>query len=184
MNTLKPLSFNEAQSESQEIFTSIKAKVGKLPNLYAAMGVSDKLLGGYLAFSETLKSGEFSGKEYEAIALATSQANNCEYCISAHTTLGKMLGVSESETVELRQNSSTDAKLDALVNLASEMTNKQGHPSTLNINAFLNVGYSKAAFAELIAIVTIITLTNYIYHNGNFEIDFPIAHALNNKQVA
>ena len=34
------------------------------------MGVSDKLLGGYLAFTDSLKSGEFSAKEYEAIALA------------------------------------------------------------------------------------------------------------------
>ena len=82
-----------------------------VPNLYAAMGVSDKLLSGYLNFVETLKTGEFSGKEYEAIALITSERNHCEYCISAHTTLGKMQGLSETETLEIRQNNILNKKL-------------------------------------------------------------------------
>lgn len=89
MNTLKSLTFEEANENAQAQFSNIKSKVGMLPNLYAAMGNSDKLLGGFLAFQETLKSGEFSGKEYETIALATSQVNGCAYCLSAHTALGK-----------------------------------------------------------------------------------------------
>ncbi len=183
MNTLKPLKNNEASNQSQQIFADIKAKVGMLPNLYAAMGVSDKLLGGYLAFTEYLKSGEFTAKEYEAIALITSQTNDCEYCISAHTTLGKMQGYSEAETLGIRKNSVIDEKLNALVNLASEVVTNKGYATESRINNFLDVGYSKAAFAELIGIVTMTTLTNYIHHNGNFEIDFPIATTLN-KQAA
>ena len=87
MKTLKPLTLEEANENSQAIFTSIKSKIGMLPNLYASMGTSDKLLGGFLAFQETIKSGEFTAKEYEAIALATSQANGCNYCLSAHTAI-------------------------------------------------------------------------------------------------
>jgi len=185
MNTqLKPLSFNEASEETQNIFTAIKEKVGKLPNLYAAMGVSSKLLSGYLNFTETLKSGEFSDKEYEAIALVTSQVNDCEYCISAHTTLAKMQGFDESEIIQLRQNSITDTKLNALVSLTNEIVRNNGCGSNITTENFLNHGYNKAAFAELIAIVAMITITNNIYHNGGFEIDFPIAPQLNNKQVA
>ena len=184
MNILKPLSFDEAQSETQEIFTALKSKVGMVPNLYAAMGVSNKLLGGYLAFVETLKSGEFSLKEYEAIALITSETNNCEYCISAHTTLAKMQGFSEDETIDIRQNNSGDVKLNALINLTSELINTKGNPIEEKLNTFLLAGYSKAAFAELIAIVSMISLSNYIHHNGDFAIDLPIAQALNTKQVA
>ncbi len=64
MKTLKPLRFEEANVDSQSIFTNVKSKIGMVPNLYAAMGVSDKLLGGFLNFTETLKSGEFTNKEY------------------------------------------------------------------------------------------------------------------------
>ena len=52
-NTLKALSFEEASENSREIFNGIKSKIGMVPNLYASMGVSDKLLGGFLAFQET-----------------------------------------------------------------------------------------------------------------------------------
>ena len=184
MNVLKPLSFDEAQSKTQELFTAIKSKIGKIPNLYAAMGVSDKLLGGYLAFVETLKSGEFTGKEYEAIALITSEINQCEYCVSAHTTLGKMQGFNESETLEIRENNVLENKLNALVKLSSEIITKGGTPSDGTIREFLLAGYSQAAFAELIAIVSLTTITNTIHHNGNFAIDFPLAQPLNNKHVA
>ncbi len=154
-----------------------------VPNLYASMGVSDKLLGGFLSFQETIKSGEFSNKEYEAIALATSQANGCAYCLSAHTTLGKMNGFSEEETLDLRSNEIADTKLNALVTLTSQIVNQNGHPSEEAVQNFLEVGYNKAAFAELIGAVALTTITNYVFHNGGFEIDFPKAKNIEELQL-
>jgi len=182
MKSLKSLSFEEANTNSQEIFNAVKGKIGMVPNLYAAMGVSDKLLGGFLAFSETLKSGELSAKEYEAVALATSQANGCAYCLSAHTAIGKMNGFSEEETLELRTNTITDTKLNALVTLTSEIANSKGHPTNETVQNFFDVGYSKSAFAEVIGAVALTTITNTIYHNGGFEIDFPKAQNIKELQ--
>lgn len=178
MKTLNALTLAEANTNSQNILNAVKDKIGMIPNLYAAMGVSDKLLGGFLTFTDTLKSGEFTAKEYEAIALATSQANGCAYCLSAHTALAKMNGFSEEETLELRDSSIADSNLKALVNLVSELISKKGHPSEETTQNFLEAGYSKAAFAELIGIVALTTITNTIYHNGGFEIDFPRAQSL------
>lgn len=182
MKTLKPLTLEEANENSQTIFNVVKGKIGMLPNLYATMGVSDKLLGGFLTFTETLKSGEFTNKEYEAIALATSQANGCEYCLSAHTTIGKMNGFSEEDTIALRTNTIDDFKLNALVTLTSEFVNLKGHPSQTAIDNFLNAGYNKAAFTELIGVVALTTITNTIYHNGGFDIDFPKAKSIEQLQ--
>jgi AhpD family alkylhydroperoxidase len=182
MKTLQPLTSEQANENSQAIFTGIKSKIGMLPNLYATMGVSDKLLSGYLNFTETLKSGEFSNKEYEAIALATSQANGCAYCLSAHTAIGKMNGFSEEETIGLRQNTIADTKLNALVTLANELISLKGHPTRTTQDLFFEAGYTKPAFAEVIAIVALITITNNIYHNGGFEIDFPKAQHLEQLQ--
>ena len=182
MNTLQPLTLEQANENSQAIFTNIKSKIGMLPNLYATMGVSDKLLGGFLNFTETLKSGEFSNKEYEAVALATSQANDCAYCLSAHTALGKMNGFTEEETLELRDNSIADSKLNALVTLTSELVNLKGHPTKTTVDNFFKEGYNKAAFAEVIAITALTTITNNVYHNGGFEIDFQKAQNINELQ--
>jgi len=183
MKTLKPLTIEEANEKSQTIFYNVKSKIGMLPNLYATMGVSDKLLGGFLTFTETLKSGEFTGKEYEAIALATSQANGCAYCLSAHTAIGKMNGFTEEDTLDIRDNSIADTKLNALVTLASELVNLKGHPTETTVDNFLEVGYNKSAFAEVIAIVALTTITNNIYHNGGFEIDFPKAQNIEQAQL-
>ena len=182
-NTLKALSFEEANENSREIFNNINQKIGMLPNLYASMGISDKLLGGFLAFQETIKSGEFSNKEYEAIALATSQANGCAYCLSAHTTIGKMNGFTEEETLDLRFNENADPKLNALVTLTSQMVNQKGSPDEETVHNFLEVGYSKTAYAELIAVVALTTITNNVYHNGGFEIDFPKAKNIEELQL-
>jgi len=184
MKTLIPLSLEEANTNSQAIFSNVKSKIGMLPNLYATMGTSDKLLGGFLAFTETLKNGEFTGKEYEAIALATSQANGCAYCLSAHTAIGKMNGFTEEETLKLRDNSIADSKLNALVTLANELVNLKGHPTETTVGNFFEAGYNKVAFAELIGIVALTTITNNVYHNGGFEIDFPKAQNIEELQEA
>lgn len=175
MKTLKPITLEEANTNSQGIFNNVKSKIGMLPNLYAAMGVSDKLLGGFLAFTETLKSGELTDKEYEAVALATSQVNGCAYCLSAHTAIGKMNGFTEEETLDLRDNSIADSKLNALVILANELAERKGKASDDAINNFFNAGYNKAAFTEVIGIVSLTIITNSVFLNGDFEIDFPKA---------
>lgn len=181
MKTLKPLTLEEANENSKEIFVDIKSKIGRLPNLFASMGISDKLLGGYLAFQETIKKGEFTAKEYEVIALVTSQENQCAYCISAHTALGKMHGFTEEETVDLRTHTIANTKLNALVKLTSEFIDKKGFPSEKAIQNFFGEGYNKAAFAELIAVIALTTITNYVYHNGGFDIDFPTAKNIDNQ---
>lgn len=184
MKILKPLRLEEANTNSQAIFNNVKSKIGMLPNLYAAMGTSDKLLGGFLGFTETLKSGELTAKEYEAVALATSQVNGCAYCLSAHTAIGKMNGFSEEETLDIRTNSSEDSKLNALVTLASELADRKGKASDEAIAVFLEAGYNKAAFTEVIGIVSLTIITNTIYLNGGFEIDFPKARNINELQEA
>lgn len=45
--------------------------------------------------------GKLDRKTKEMIAVAVSAANNCEYCVNAHTAALKRLGVSDAEIVEL-----------------------------------------------------------------------------------
>ena len=175
MKVLKALSNEQADVQTKEIFNNIQQKIGRVPNLYAAIGNSPNLLSGFLQFGEALSKGVFSKKEQEAIALAVSQSNGCAYCISAHTTMGKMAGFSEEETLELREGTSKSKKLNALTNLALEITENKGQASSESIEHFFASGYNETAFAELIGLVSLRIFTNYIFTNGDFEIDFPKA---------
>jgi len=183
MKTLKSLTLEEVNTNSKEILNGVKAKIGMVPNLYAAMGVSDKLLGGFLSFTETLKGGQLSGKEYEVVALATSQVNSCGYCLSAHTAIGKMNGFTEQDTLDIRNQSIADPKLNALAVLATQLANNKGIAQDSAVNNFLDAGYNQAAFAEVIGIVSLTIITNSVFHNGGFEIDFPKAQNIEALQT-
>mgnify|MGYP000506210780 CR=1 FL=1 len=87
MKVLKPLTNNQVGEQTQTIFSSIKQRVGRVPNLYAAMANSPNLLGGFLVFEATLKQCSFSAKENEAIALAVqapSVSNTPSWSVGAY----------------------------------------------------------------------------------------------------
>ena len=184
MKNLEVLTRKEVGTETQEIFDAIKKQNGMVPNLYATVANSPVALKAILEYGGTLKTGEFTPKEVEAIALTVSQENGCNYCLAAHTAVGKMVGYSENETIALRSASINDPKLSALIALAKDITITKGHPSKELIANFFSVGYSKAALVELIGLVALNTFNNYMNHIAEIPIDFPAAKELKTRAVA
>jgi uncharacterized peroxidase-related enzyme len=178
MPKIKPVSLESASPEQKKIFEGIKAKLGKVPNVYATVAHSPAAITALLENGENLKKGVLTAKEIEAIALAVGQANGCDYCVAAHTAISKMQGVAVEETLEFREGKSRDAKINALLRLAVEIVRTQGSPSSGAIEAFRKAGYSDAALVEVIAWVAHNTFTNYFNHTIETESDFPKAPAL------
>lgn len=178
MRNLEALTKEQASEESGKIFDAVKGKIGMVPNLYATIGNSSKALNAILTFGDNLGGGEFSNKEIEAVALAVSQKNSCDYCLAAHTALGKMNGLSEEETVDIRTGEIADNKLHALTTLAANITETRGFPEQQLIDNFFSAGYSKAALVEVIGLVALNTFNNYTNNIADTEVDFPKAPAL------
>ncbi len=178
MKNLAILSKEEVSPETQEIYGSLESKVGMVPNIYAVTANSHHGLKAMLTFDEILKQGELSSKEVETVALAVGQTNNCQYCLSAHTAVGKMTGLTEDQTLEIRNGNIEDQKLKALSDLAKEITETRGYPGDNTISAFFEAGYNKAALVEVIGLVSLNTFTNYINHISDTDIDFPVAKEL------
>jgi alkylhydroperoxidase family enzyme len=86
-----------------------------------------------------------------------------------------MAGYSAEEITGIRKGVVADPKLQALISLATELTDNKGKASPQAVDAFLSVGYTAQSLAELIGFVAIRNITNYIFSNGDFEIDFPVA---------
>jgi len=175
MSNLKITKPEEANPISKEIFDGMKKQMGMVPNVYAAIGNSGPALKATMAIQESLAEGEYSGKEQEVIALSVAEANKCNYCLSAHTAVGKSKGLSEDETVAIRNGDIEDAKLKALSDLAKAITDKKGFPEQKFFDAFFDAGYNQAALSELIVLVSLNTITNYTNHIAQTEIDFPVA---------
>lgn len=167
----------DVSANNQEIFDNLKKGLGMVPNLYAVMAHSDTALGNYLAFQNAKTT--FSNKEKQAVNLVVSQVNECLYCQSAHTLLGKMNGLSEDQTIEIRKgNASFDNKLNALVSLAKEITAKRGFISEAALDGFINAGYSKGQVVELVMLVAEKTAMNYLHAITKVDIDFPLAKTI------
>jgi len=175
MSNLKITKPGEANVTSKEIFDGMKDQMGMVPNVYAAIGNSGPALKATMAIQQSLAEGEFDGKEQEVIALSVAEANKCNYCLSAHTAAGKMKGLSEDETVEIRNGEIGDSKMKALSDLAKAITDTRGNPEQKLFDAFFDAGYNQAALSELIVLVALNTITNYTNHIAQTEIDFPVA---------
>jgi len=174
MTTFQVPGRGEVSANNQETFDALKKGLGIVPNLYAVMALSDTALGNYLAFQNAKTT--FSNKEKQAVNLIVSQVNECHYCQSAHTVLGKLNGLTEEQTIEIRKgHAAFDHKLNALVELAKEITAKKGFASAQAIDTFINAGYTKGQVIELVFLVAEKTAMNYVHAITKVEIDFPLA---------
>lgn len=178
MKNLEILSKDQVNNDNAQIFDALKGKLGMVPNLYATIANSEVALGTFLTAGDSLANGSFNGKEVEAIALAAAEANGCEYCLAAHTAVGKLNGFSEQDTIDIRSGQVNDTKLQALINLTTAIVKDHGRPNQILVDAFFSAGYNQAALIDLIGFVALNTFNNYVNNIAKTTIDFPAAPEL------
>lgn len=160
---------------TREIFDDLHRKLGMVPNLYAYIGHSGNALTSYLAFQGAQGLGTFNAREREAIFLAVSETNGCDYCRAAHTAVGKMNGFTEEETRQLRAGTHRDRKLGTLSRLAAAITAGRGRVDPTLVDEFFSLGYDEGALVDLVTLVADKTLANYLHNLTGFPVDFPTA---------
>jgi AhpD family alkylhydroperoxidase len=141
------------------------------------MAHSEHALGNYLAFQNGKSS--LSGKAREVVNLVVSEVNQCEYCLAAHTMVGKKAGFTDAQILEIRSGkASFDAKLDALARLVHGIAVKKGHPDQALVDAFLAAGWTKGNLVDAIVVIGDKTVTNYLHGATRVPVDFPAAPPL------
>ena len=177
MKNFKVPGREDVSANNQVLFDNIKKGLGMVPNLYAIMAYSENGLGNYL----TLQSGKtsLSKKEKEVVNLVVSQENDCRYCQSAHTVLGKMNGFTDEQVLEIRGGTAAfDSKLDALARFTKEVVAKRGRVSEETVNSFLAAGYNNGSIVDVTIAVADKVVMNYLHNLTQIPIDFPVAPIL------
>ena len=170
----------DVSEKNQLVFDKLKAAYGAVPNLYSTLGYSENALEGYVAL-ESVKSS-LSPKEVEAVNLIVSEVNGCLYCVSAHTMVAKMTGFTEDETIQIRKGNATfNPKLNALVQVAKELTNNRKIENESLLDAFFEAGYTKEQLIDTILLVGDRTISNILHAVTKVPIEFPIATPINNN---
>ncbi|WP_179339384.1 carboxymuconolactone decarboxylase family protein [Winogradskyella ludwigii] len=182
MTTFNIPSREDVSSNNQAIFDNLNKALGFVPNLYATYAHSDTALENYLNFANAKTS--LSAKEKEVVNLAVSQVNDCLYCLSAHTAIGKMNGFTDAQILELRAGFSTvNDKLDALAKLAKNITENRGKTDETVLENFFNAGYTKGNLIDTISLVGDKTISNYVHSTTQVPVDFPVAQPLESQTI-
>lgn len=165
-----------ATGRAKEIFDG--PLKGKYFNIFKSMAASPSVLDAYLGMSGALAKTSLSPKEREVIQLAVGEANNCSYCVAAHTVIGMGAGLTADEAVSARRGTMRDAKLDALAKFSLAFHEKKGFVSDSDISAFIAAGYSREQMGEVAAVYALAVFTNYFNHLNDTPLDFPAAPVL------
>ena len=177
-----PATVEASPAASRPMLEAVKKKLGVVPNLFRLVSNSPAALEGYLGLSGALAKGSISVATGERIALAVSEINGCDYCLSAHTYVGKNLAkLDDAEITANRSGASNDPKADAAVRFAAKVAQERGHVGENDVRAVKLAGYDDAQVVEIVLQVALTTLTNYVNEAAKTDIDFPV---VNNRKAA
>jgi uncharacterized peroxidase-related enzyme len=170
LNAIEPKS---ASGKTKELLDAVNGKFGMVPNSMRVMANSTAVLEGYLGLSGALGAGALDPQIREQIALLTAQSNHCDYCLSAHTAIGKLVGLKEQELIASREGRGSTTSATAALTFAKQVLDGKGQVSDENVQAVRKAGFSDGEVAEIIAHVAINVFTNYFNTATEVDIDFP-----------
>jgi uncharacterized peroxidase-related enzyme len=173
-----PASIAASPAASQGLLNAVEKQLGRAPNMFRMISNSPAALEGYLGMMGALGRGALPAPTRERIALAVAEINGCEYCLSAHSYLGKHLAkLDDAEMTANRRGRSNDAMADAAVRFAVAVTEARGRVDAADLQAVKAAGYGDAEIIEIVQHVALNVWTNYINVIGATEIDFPVVVA-------
>jgi len=167
----------------KDILDATMSKIKMIPNLYRVMANSPKVLEGYMALNTAMSNVSLPAGLREQLAIAIAETNGCEYCLSAHTVIGKMVGVSADDLSAAQSGNASDTKVQAALQFARKVSIERGHVNDADLASVKAAGYSDAEIVELVALTSANILTNYMNNVAGTTIDFPVTN-FNTKKVA
>lgn len=172
------LAEDTASADVRPILAQVKGKYGFVPNLIGTFANAPATLKAYLGLAEYFESTSLTPTERQIVLLATSFANDCAYCMAAHTVIAGMQNVSGEIIEALRNNTPiSDSKLESLRRYAHDITASRGYPSHEVAKDFFAAGYTSAHTLEVVLGVSMKTLSNYTNHIANTPLDDSFAKA-------
>jgi uncharacterized peroxidase-related enzyme len=173
MSRINVVTTATANAEQTTLFDGIESQLGMVPNFLRVLANSPAALRAFLGLHSIAGEGSLDAQTRERIALTLAQQNACQYCVSAHTAIGRKVGLNGVEIEANRAGGSQDAKAAAAVKFARALAEHRGEVTTAEILEVRNAGYSESDLVEIITHVGMNTLTNVLAKASRVEIDFP-----------
>jgi uncharacterized peroxidase-related enzyme len=173
MNSIIPLDPKTTSGPAKQLFDGVQAKLGVVPNLFRVLGNAPSALAGYLSFGAALADGGFDAKLREQIALTVAESNQCGYCLSAHTFVGRKVGLSEQDIADARHANAAGERANAILKLARSIVVRRGEVTDEELDRARAAGLSEGDVIETVANVALNIFSNYVNHIAGTVVDFP-----------
>ena len=177
MNRISPIDRDTSNDRLRKTFDAIHKQLGVVPNMIRTMAQSPAVLDAYLASGAALQKGLLPASLQEQIALTVAEVNACDYCLSAHSALGRGAGLSSDEIVASRDGRASDARAAAALQFARALIDRRGAVTDQDFARVRAAGFGDDEIAEIIAHVGLNVYTNYFNRAVRTEIDFPLVTA-------
>lgn len=173
MSRLQTIDPSTTSGKAKTLLDGIRVKLGIVPNMTRVMANSPAVLEAYVGFNGALAGGRLDPKIREQLALVIAQENGCNYCLSAHTAIGKLIGLKEDQIIASRGGNGGTNKASTALIFAKQVLESKGHVSEIDIETVRAAGFSDEEISEIIAHVGLNIFTNYFNEATAVEIDFP-----------
>jgi uncharacterized peroxidase-related enzyme len=175
MSRISVPALETATGATAELYAQLKKNIGQVPNIFAAIGAyGPTALRTILQADSVLAAGSLSKQDQETIKLAVSVATGCDYCVAAHSLLGKLAGLAPGALKNIRAGTPTgDAKRDALIRFVRDLVQTSG---TISDDAFASIhaaGYSNTQLVDISLAIAVTIFTNTFNRINDTTLDFP-----------
>jgi uncharacterized peroxidase-related enzyme len=173
MSRISQIERQSATGKSRELLESIHGAFGATPNMFRTVAHSPAALASMWASFGALGGGVLGARLGEQIAVAVADRNRCEYCLAAHTALGRKAGASAEEMAAAQVGQSADPRTAAALRFALKLVDKRGSVSAQDVDDVRAAGFSEEEVVEILAHVALNLFTNYVNVAFAVPVDFP-----------
>ncbi|MFG1492698.1 carboxymuconolactone decarboxylase family protein [Halobacteriovorax sp. ZH4_bin.1] len=164
---------SQTSGSHAEIFSQINDAFGTVPNMFKVIGNSEVALESMWNSFGALAKGRLGAKLGEQIAVLVADINRCEYCLSAHTALGKKAGASDDEMRAAQSCESSDPRTQAALLFSRKIVQNRGAINSSDVDEVKAAGFNDEEVAEILAHVALNIFTNYTNVSFAVPLDFP-----------
>ena len=174
MSRIPAVDPSTAQGEAKTLLDGVNSAFGVTPNLFRVAANSSAALNGLVQLNTALAKGAFRARLREAIGLTVAQANTCDYCLSAHSAIGRGAGMSDADIASAREARASDPKTAAILAFTEKVVRDRAQISDAELTTVKSAGVTNGEIVEIVANIALNVFTNYLNIVADTEIDFPV----------
>ena len=173
MSRLALIAPQHTTAERRALLADIQQAFGATPNMFRAVAHSPAALRSLWGAFAALGGGVLPAPLAEQIAVAVAERNACDYCLAAHTALGRKAGVSAEAMAAAQLGQSADPRTATALRFALALVERRGQVGESDVLGLREAGYSDEEIVEIVAHVALNLFTNYVNIALAVPVDFP-----------